>query len=172
MKGKLTQKLEKVVFKKCPPLLWGVIHTYANCEKVVQGILKEHGIESYLPMITLYENGLKTGIAIQTPGYIYACWDCHNHPGLCTNRNKMYRDTIHHCETEDGLLQTMVVCRKLELISNTYPVSVCDTPAKGDIITLPDSDLAGSIGILSKENDHTVFFLQLDSSSYAKIQLG
>ena len=43
MIGKLTQKLDNVVFEKRHPLLWGAIHTYARSEKVVQGILKAHG---------------------------------------------------------------------------------------------------------------------------------
>ena len=72
---------------------------------------------------------------------------------------------------EDGILESMVVCRKLELISNTYPVTVCDVPAKGETVTLSDGDLAGSRGILSTENDRTYFYLRLDASSYAKIQL-
>ena len=169
MIGKLTQKLDNVVFEKRHPLLWGAIHTYARSEKVVQGILKAHGIESYLPLITPYENGLKTEPVIQTPGYIYACWDCRRHPGLCTPRNKMYRDEMHHISMEDGIMESMVVCRKLELISNTYPVTACAAPPKGETVTLSDGDLAGSRGILSKENDKTYFYLQLDSNSYAKI---
>ena len=70
MIGKLTKHLENVVFEKRHPMLWGAIHTYAKSEKVVQGILKAHGIESYLPLITPYENGLKTEPIVQTPGYI------------------------------------------------------------------------------------------------------
>ena len=94
MIGKLTQKLENVTFEKRHPLLWGALHTYAKSEKAVQLFLESRGIESYLPMITLYENGLKTKPVVQTPGYIYACWDCHRHPGLCTHRNKIYRELI------------------------------------------------------------------------------
>ena len=70
---------------------------------------------------------------------------------------------------EDGIMESMVVCRKLELISNTYPVTACAAPPKGETVTLSDGDLAGSRGILSKENDKTYFYLQLDSNSYAKI---
>ena len=169
MIGILTKKLENISFEKRHPLLWGALHTYAKSEKAVQLFLESRGIESYLPMITLYENGLRTKPVVQTPGYIYACWDCHNHPGLCTHRNKIYRDEIHHRETEDGILQSMVVCRKLELISNTYPVTACGAPPKGEIVTLPDGDLAGSRGVLSTENDKTYFYLQLDSNSYARI---
>ena len=171
MNGILTKQIENVVFEKRHPLLWGALHTYAKSEKAVQGILKGYGIESYLPMITLYENGIKTKPVVQMPGYIYACWDCHRHPGLCTHRNKIYRDEIHHCETENDILQSMVVCRKLELISNTYPVTACGAPAKGETVTLSDGDLAGSRGILSAENDKTYFYLKLDSISYARIQL-
>ena len=171
MNGILTKQIENVVFEKRHPLLWGALHTYAKSEKAVQGILKGYGIESYLPMITLYENGIKTKPVVQMPGYIYACWDCHRHPGLCTHRNKIYRDEIHHCETENDILQSMVVCRKLELISNTYPVTACAAPAKGEMVTLSDGDLAGSCGILSTENGKTYFYLQLDANSYAKIQI-
>ena len=171
MIGTLTQRLENVVFEKRHPLLWGAIHTYAKSEKSVQLFLESCGIESYLPMITLYKNGLKTEPVVQTPGYIYACWDCRRHSGLCTPRNKMYRDEMHHVSMEDGIMESMVVCRKLELISNTYPVTACNAPAKGETVTLSDGDLAGSHGILSKENDKTFFYLQLDANSFAKIQL-
>ena len=171
MNGILTKQIENVVFEKRHPLLWGALHTYAKSEKAVQGILKGYGIESYLPMITLYENGLKSELVVQTPGYIYACWDCHRHPGLCTHRNKIYRDEIHHCETENDILQSMVVCRKLELISNSYPVTACGAPPAGETVTLSDGDLAGSCGVLTTENGKTFFYLQLDANSYAKIQL-
>ena len=171
MIGKLTQKLGNVAFEKRHPLLWGALHTYAKSEKTVQALLESRGIESYLPMITLYENGVRTKPVVQTPGYIYACWDCRRHPGLCTPRNRMYRDEMHHVSMEDGILESMVVCRKLELISNTYPVTACAAPAKGETVTLSDGDLAGSRGILTTENDKTYFYLRLDNSSFAKIQL-
>ena len=109
MIGTLTQRLENVVFEKRHPLLWGAIHTYAKSEKSVQLFLESCGIESYLPMITLYKNGLKTEPVVQTPGYIYACWDCRRHSGLCTPRNKMYRDEMHHVSMEDGIMESMVV---------------------------------------------------------------
>ena len=169
MLGILTKKLENISFEKRHPLLWGAIHTFAKSEKTVQVFLESRGIESYLPMLTQYENGKKADQVLQTPGYIYACWDCHRHPGLCTPRNKMYRYEMHHVATEDGILESMIVCRKLELISNTYPVTVCSTPSVGEIVTLPDGKLAGSHGILSKENDKTYFYLKLDVNSYAKV---
>ena len=72
---------------------------------------------------------------------------------------------------EDGIMESMVVCRKLELISNTYPVTACGAPAKGETVTLSDGDLSGSRGILSTENGKTYFYLQLDTNSYAKVEL-
>ena len=172
MKGKLTRSLEEVSFEKCPPKLWGAIHTYATFEKTVQTFLKTRGIKSYLPLITHYENGRKTDRMLQTPGYIYACWDCRQHPGLCTARNKIYRDEIHHCGMEDDILKSMIACRKLELISNTYPVEVWDGPVNGEIVTLSDGELAGSKGILKTENGIPFFYLMLTpASGYARIQL-
>ena len=68
-------------------------------------------------------------------------------------------------------MESMVVCRKLELISNKYPVTACAAPAKGETVTLSDGELAGSRGILSTENGKTYFYLQLDTNNYAKIQI-
>ncbi len=169
MNGILTQKLENISFEKRHPLLWGAIHTFEKSEKTVQVFLESRGIESYLPMLTQYKDGKKADQVLQIPGYIYACWDCRRHPGLCMPRNKMYRDEMHHISMEDGILESMVVCRKLELISNTYPVTACAAPPVGETITLSDGELAGSRGILSKENDHTYFYLKLDTNSYAKV---
>ena len=172
MLGILTRKLENISFEKRHPLLWGAIHTFAKSEKTVQGFLESRGIESYLPMLTQYKDGKKTDQVLQTPGYIYACWDCHRHPGLCTPRNKMYRNEMHHVDTEDGILESMIVCRKLELISNTYPVTACGTPPIGETVTLPDGELAGSQGILRTEDGIPFFYLMLDAASgYARIQL-
>ncbi len=171
MLGILIKKLENISFEKRHPLLWGAIHAFAKSEKTVQVFLESRGIESYLSLITPYKNGLKIEPVLQTPGYIYACWDCCRHPGLCMPRNKMYRDEMHHVSMEDGILESMVVCRKLELISNTYPITACGTPSADETVTLPDGELADSRSILSKENDKTYFYLKLDANSYAKILL-
>ena len=53
----------------------------------------------------------------------------------------------------------------------TPAFTACGAPAKGETVTLSDGDLAGSRGVLSTENGKTYFYLQLDTNSYAKVEL-
>ena len=172
MIGAFTKKLAEIAFPREPRKPWGAINTYAKCERSVQRHLESIGIDSYLPVMTLYDRrGKKLRKVLQIPQYIFASWDCHDHPSLCTAKNKMQRERLHRLAQEDSVVTSMFYCRRLELISEYYPVEVRSGAAPGQETTLDSGELAGSRAFLSAEEGREFFCRPLDVEHYARILL-
>ena len=172
MAGSLTTLFATPHFTRRNDAAWRVLQTYTNCEKAVQTHLDKVGVENYLPRITVHAGaGSRAHREIQLANVIFARYDVREHPGLCSNRNKLYPDTPARGTREESILATMESCWRLETLSARYPVeNVCSATPPGEPCQLKGGPLSGSCGYRAVEDGHHVFYLPLpEDGRYARM---
>ena len=172
MPGSLTTLFSTPHFTRRDDAAWRVLQTYANCEKAVQTHLDKVGVENYLPRITVHLGpGGKSRSEIQLANVIFARYDVREHPGLCSNRNKLYPAAPARRVREESILATMESCWRLETLSARYPVEkVCSATPPGEPCQLKGGPLSGSCGYRAVEDGHHVFYLPLpEDGRYARV---
>ncbi len=175
MTGDLTRSLGGISFQRHHPRLWGMLFICPGQEKKARAVLARLGIPFYMPSFFVHgqdsgANGPRCSRRYQ--GVAFACWDAHDHPGLCSVRNGFRRNEVHHFYTEDGVLRSMEAFTKLELISERHPVELFESFESFEPCTLNRGALAGTSGYAMRDGASSVFLLPLDRpGSYAKIRL-
>ena len=176
----MKENSEKLFLKK-EGMLWRPVFTLARNEKKIYALLKEKGIDAYLPLRThvniqpVISKGknycYKRKLAVPMfSNYLFACLSYDSCSELQRNRSVIRVLPVSDIQ-EDALMNELKMIQALEIYSENAEIDVSNGIVRGPRVKFIDGQFAGWEGIAVDEADNKGFVYINISSVEANIGL-